>query len=431
MNLALEQQLNTSLQELSLHQQVLNSLGAYIFMKDLNYRYTYVNDLVAQLFRLPPKNIIGHKDDDFFFLEHCDQLAINDRKVVEQGVTIEEEEVNVIKETGEKRYYWTVKKPLYDQHGTIIGLSGISTDITMQRLAQIQLDEKQQLLTTVLENAEASIYMKDKDCRFRFINKNTADIFGTTQEAAVGKLICEFMPPETAASLNILDQQLLKTGEKVSGEEKVILNSGEVKYYWSTKVPIKDSSGKVKSFIGFSNDITELSYLKKDYEYKAATDDLTQLANRREFMRVINEEFKRACRTKLSLGLIFFDIDFFKRINDKYGHAIGDKVLIELAKCCTSHVRSSDLVARLGGEEFAVLLPGNTLEQTKAAANKLREQLEAMRVLAPDGQHISITISAGVTMVDLDGESVEKPLIEVDKALYQAKNSGRNRIIII
>ncbi|UBM09480.1 diguanylate cyclase [Cupriavidus metallidurans] len=168
----------------------------------------------------------------------------------------------------------------------------------------------------------------------------------------------------------------------------------------------------------------------------AEEDPLTGLANRRVFQKRFDVENERRVYEPGFLALIMIDIDYFKQINDTWGHANGDYILVAVAEACRDNLRSVDLLARLGGEEFAVLLPGSSLREAQAVAERLRCALAALR-LEPlsnkcSDQTIAFTISAGVAEVSADEVGSLDALMEVaDRRLYRAKATGRNRVIAI
>ena len=162
----------------------------------------------------------------------------------------------------------------------------------------------------------------------------------------------------------------------------------------------------------------------------SVTDPLTGLANRRALDDYLGHEWQRAARDQSPISVLLFDVDHFKRLNDTWGHQIGDQCLRELAAIMTSHFkRPADLVARYGGEEFAVVLPNtdiNVLEQ----ANRFREALAAHRIDIGGGETVQMTISGGLaTLVPTATQSPRDLLKLADQALYEAKGSGRNRIV--
>ncbi len=169
----------------------------------------------------------------------------------------------------------------------------------------------------------------------------------------------------------------------------------------------------------------------------AETDPLTGLANRRHFSDAYRKESARALRDEKPLAMLMLDIDFFKRVNDKWGHASGDRVLTALADVLRNSLRAADLPARLGGEEFAVLLPGATMDEATATAERLRVAMAAASVEpAPDGPppetgdgRIRFTVSIGVAEAVTDGcRTLDAMLAVADRRLYAAKQAGRNRV---
>lgn len=160
----------------------------------------------------------------------------------------------------------------------------------------------------------------------------------------------------------------------------------------------------------------------------ASLDALTGLANRRTFHGAITRAIALALRKHTSLCVAFVDVDFFKRVNDSYGHDAGDEVLLHLAKVLADSARGSDMVARYGGEEFVILMPDSTLDGARAAAERIRERVEASYV--PWNAHqLKATVSIGLAAFEFHMN--ERQLLDAaDKALYLAKQQGRNRVVI-
>jgi diguanylate cyclase (GGDEF)-like protein len=162
----------------------------------------------------------------------------------------------------------------------------------------------------------------------------------------------------------------------------------------------------------------------------AMSDPLTGLGNRRKFVEFSNEEISRVKRIKNRLWLLLIDVDHFKKINDTAGHAVGDKVLIELSKTFRNAVRETDLVARVGGEEFAIVLASATQEGALRVAEDIRQRSCNLHVGAWTNNHPSITVSIGVTSND-GTIDIEETFKKADEALYKAKNSGRNQVQLL
>jgi len=168
---------------------------------------------------------------------------------------------------------------------------------------------------------------------------------------------------------------------------------------------------------------------KEKLERKAKTDPLTGLMNRLYFEERINQEFTRSQRYHSPLSLLYLDIDFFKKINDSYGHDFGDKVLKEIAEILKQAVRDEvDLPIRWGGEEFAIILPETSYEGARDLAERIRKLVESHEFVTQDGRQVSVTVSIGVSTLNQHSSSAEL-FQEADQKLYKAKNSGRNKVV--
>jgi diguanylate cyclase (GGDEF)-like protein len=164
--------------------------------------------------------------------------------------------------------------------------------------------------------------------------------------------------------------------------------------------------------------------------YQLATHDaLSELCNRRHFSELADKEIARALRHRRSLALMIADLDHFKRINDSLGHVAGDAVLRQFSAILRSHVRSDDIAARIGGEEFAVLLPETAIEEAQALAERLRETVSAVEFQAGD-EILRVTVSAGIALLSAGRASRSDLMRAADRALYRAKDEGRNRVCV-
>ncbi len=160
----------------------------------------------------------------------------------------------------------------------------------------------------------------------------------------------------------------------------------------------------------------------------ASTDNLTGLANRMKLTEVLERERSHALRDNKPLSLIMLDVDFLKRINDQFGHDAGDRALCHLARVLSSRLRDTDLLCRLGGEAFAVLLPGAALDQAAELANDLRSHLAASP-LEIDSSRQVMTFSAGVAALGEDGQTLDELMQTADRRMYEAKGAGRDQVV--
>jgi diguanylate cyclase (GGDEF)-like protein len=194
-------------------------------------------------------------------------------------------------------------------------------------------------------------------------------------------------------------------------------------YYFSVSIQKLRENTNGNFCVVVLSDITQMEVYKIQLEHFSKTDELTNIGNRKYFNQNIKKEIERAKRYKTSLSLLMFDLDFFKKVNDTYGHDVGDVVLQEVSKKVKSLLRDTDLFARFGGEEFMIIAPQTTAKQALLLAERIRKNIESLQI-SPLKQ---ITISIGVTEFKED-DTLETFIKRVDNALYESKDKGRNRV---
>lgn len=175
--------------------------------------------------------------------------------------------------------------------------------------------------------------------------------------------------------------------------------------------------------------IKQINFMYSRTKYLSLTDELTGLSNRRCFENTFEKEFLRAQRYKNNLTLVMFDIDFFKHVNDNYGHQCGDYILKQVSNAALQTFRKTDTVFRFGGEEFVVILTETDIEQAVIPLERFRKTIETLD-LNYQGQKINITVSIGACQLADDIDSKENFIEKADTALYRAKNEGRNKTIL-
>ncbi len=178
------------------------------------------------------------------------------------------------------------------------------------------------------------------------------------------------------------------------------------------------------------SNILNLQSATRQLELLASTDPLTGAYNRRHFMETGNSELLRSKRYNHAFSVLMLDIDHFKSVNDKYGHNIGDEALIQTVRVIEETLRGEDTLGRLGGEEFAVLLPETDVSQAGLLADRIRVAIDKI-VIETDTYALTFTMSIGATELREDDKHLDDLLKRADEALYQAKDRGRNRVISI
>ncbi len=230
----------------------------------------------------------------------------------------------------------------------------------------------------------------------------------------------------------------IKQGKPWEGRVKNRKKDGS--FYWvdATINAIFDDDGNLKEYIGLRHDITDIVLLNEELieaqsrlKEQTIRDPLTNLYNRRHLQDISQNLINISKREKTPLSILMLDIDKFKNINDTYGHSVGDDVIIQLALLLKNNTRESDVIARIGGEEFVILLPNTDKDGAFTIGHSLRELVEKETIIIDKNTNIHFTISLGVESVDNEYDfNIDEPLQRADKALYRAKESGRNRVVI-
>lgn len=240
----------------------------------------------------------------------------------------------------------------------------------------------------------------------------------------------KFAHPEDLVRSNaLLEQCFRREVEVYECEARIQHRNGE--WIWVLdrgRVVEWTEDGRPLRMLGTHRDITENVRLRKELENQATTDTLTGLLNRRQFENLSHRELARAAREKETPSLLTLDIDHFKVVNDTHGHGAGDEVLKSLVRTCLPHLREVDICARLGGEEFVLLMPDTGLAGATHVAERLRKVLAASPISVSGGQEVRLTVSIGVAAWSGEPEELAGLMKRSDEALYRAKAEGRNRV---
>jgi diguanylate cyclase (GGDEF)-like protein len=205
---------------------------------------------------------------------------------------------------------------------------------------------------------------------------------------------------------------------------------------WQTKKVAEGDFSQRVDFLGdFSDAFNEMTVKLRDSSiqltWMANVDTLTKVPNRRALTKFLNESFADAITNRKPYSIIIFDIDFFKSVNDNYGHDAGDAVLIKVSELLNKQFRSNDIFSRYGGEEFMAVLPGTAGSAAEKIAERARRAVEEAAIIFNGIQEITVTVSAGISE-RLDNDTMYEDIIKrSDQALYEAKNTGRNKVCIV
>jgi diguanylate cyclase (GGDEF)-like protein/PAS domain S-box-containing protein len=321
-------------------------------------------------------------------------------------------------------------------------LAGSFRDVTerqaaaeVRRLARVEIDRLHQRNQLLLNSAGEGIYGVDTQGKITFINPMALRMLGWTEQEVLGRSAHDLFhychpdgsdyPEENCPLAQVLQDGLRREIE----DDAFICKNGEHFPVHLVATAMIENQILVGAEIVFQ-DITRRKQLEAELTRLATTDGLTGLANRRHFIQQLKMEIARIQRKAAPAALLMLDLDHFKRINDSYGHAGGDAVLQAFAHATQGNLRKIDLVGRLGGEEFAILLPETGLEPALHFAERLRQHIETMTVES-NGKQIQVTVSIGLTEMTPADTQTDATLARADAALYQAKTGGRNQVVTV
>lgn len=308
----------------------------------------------------------------------------------------------------------------------------IIRDVTQRKGDEDSLRSSEEQLRFVLEGAELGYW--DWNIRTGEVTRNPrwAEMLGyshdeirhTTQQWS------DFVhPDDRAAAWQSIRDVIEGRSPSHKLEYRMLHKDGSIRWVLDqAKVMQRDVAGKPVRMSGTHSDITERKRLEAELTRQARTDYLTGISSRGYFLEQAEQELASALRYGNPLTMLMMDIDFFKQVNDIHGHRAGDAVLKKLADVCRETLREADIIGRLGGEEFAILLPQTDKGSAVEAAERLKEALGTAQVPLDGGKPLSFTVSIGAAALTGGDDSVDALLNRADQALYRAKESGRNRV---
>jgi len=290
-----------------------------------------------------------------------------------------------------------------------------------------QLIENLDLSTSIIQNATEGILLTDKKGQIVSVNKAFSNITGYHLAEVIGKPINFFRSNHhTDEFFETITRQVKDYGIW-QGEMNNVRKTGEVFPSWVSIQPSKDSSGQVTNYIFYLRDISEIKFIETNLRQIALQDPLTSLPNRSHFLSRLSHALELARRNNQQVVVIYLDLDRFKVINDTYGHEKGDILLKQVSERLTSIARRNDTIARMGGDEFTVLLEGTSVDSIIGASTFAQKILGLFNYpFRIDNHEFYVTCSIGISLYPNDGEDVTTLMKNSDMAMYRAKELGKN-----
>jgi diguanylate cyclase (GGDEF)-like protein/PAS domain S-box-containing protein len=403
---------------------IAENIGDFIAVLDLDGRRLY-NSPSYQRFFGDTTDL--HGTNSFAEVHPEDRQRVEQvfRETVQSGIG-HQIEYRFVSEGGEIRHMESRGAVIRDKEGRVARVVVVSQDITERKRAEQALRDSAEKLRLFAENVPAMAASYDENLRCRFANKAFADFFGFTVENLLGKHLREVAGEEAYREIKGHFVQVLQ-GHPVTYQTMHKFPNGEFRYLEVKLLPQFGDQGKVLGCFTVTTDITEYKLAEERIQRMAHHDSLTGLPNRLLFNDRLEQAISLAKRGSRQFTLLYLDLDRFKPVNDTLGHTAGDELLQAVAARIRQQVRESDTVARVGGDEFTVILPDIARrEEAETVAKKIIAALAAPFQLGSQKQSVEIGTSIGIAIYPTDARDTDALLNAADAAMYGAKQIGSN-----
>ncbi|MEY2689760.1 MAG: hypothetical protein RL375_3959, partial [Pseudomonadota bacterium] len=398
---------------------VLTHGSALVAIKDAAGRYEFANPRYARYLGIEASRLLGRTDAQCLPAGLASHLRKADIDVLQAGATLEREEIFSV--DGVRRVWWAARFPIHDEDGAISSVCLQAIDLTEARAA----DEELRIAAKVFDTTTEGVMITDPEHRILRVNEAFSRITGFSADEVRGRT------PRIISSGRHDDAFYRTMWEEIDrsgGWQGEIWNkrkNGELYPEWLSINTLRDASGRVTHYVGVFTDVTTLTEAREHMRRMATHDLLTGLPNRTLLQDRISHAVATSQRHGAELAVCFVDLDNFKTINDSLGHEAGDEMLRLAAKRICDNVRSIDTVARIGGDEFVLLLENSSRHECLQTVERITRSLAENVDLR--GSLITTAASVGVAMFPGDGADAAALMRNADAAMYRAKRAGRSR----
>lgn len=388
----------------------------------------FANAASAELLEAPSTDsLIGRLSGDF--VHPMDQVRSTNRV---QRVTVPEQggrpnkssEFRIRTVQGNLRMVLISSVAVQWQDAPAVLMCGL--DMTHQSEIETQLRESEQNFRRLFENMQDVYYRTDAQGIVQHVGPGVRRVLGYEPHEIEGKTAESYYPQST--DRDAFKVAIMEKGEVSDFPGQMVRRDGTVIDISISSHALYDHAGNFAGVEGIYRDVTLRKNMERELQRLATTDMLTGMANRRAFLECAESVYERSRSSSEPLTLLMLDVDHFKFINDRYGHLEGDRALMAFAQAVKNPLRTGDVVGRLGGEEFGVLLPQTRLAEGLEVAKRIVQSIRALQLSDESGHVYDITASLGVSTLRPSDRSLRDILDRADQALYQAKHQGRNRI---
>jgi diguanylate cyclase (GGDEF)-like protein/PAS domain S-box-containing protein len=372
-------------------------------------------------------DLVGHQSGEF--VHPMDQVRSTNRiqQVAEpdqEGRPNKSSEFRIRTAKGQLRMVLISSVAIEWQGAPAVLMCGL--DMTHQSEIQAQLRESEQNFRRLFENMQDVYYRTDSQGVVLHVGPGVRRVLGYEPHEIEGRTAESYYPQNS--DRDAFKAAIMKKGEVSDFPGQMVRRDGSIIDISISSHLLYDHAGNFAGVEGIYRDVTQRKNLERELHRLATTDMLTGMANRRAFLETATAIYERARTHTEPLTLLMLDLDHFKAINDRLGHLEGDRALVEFAHAVRAQLRTSDIVGRLGGEEFGVLLPLTSPTEAVEVATRILQGVADLELLDETGNPYHITASLGMGAIRTTDRSLRDMLDRADQALYLAKNRGRNQI---
>lgn len=410
---------------------VIDNVPQLIFWKDINFVYQGCNQSFSKIAGMHDSEDITGKTDADLIWEKKDLLYLRntDKEIIESNAPIYHE-VKSRKLPDRSRIWLDINKiPLHDLSGNVVGILGSCEDITQKKLSEFKIKQSEEKYRTILESIRDGYCEIDTKGIITLVNRYACTMTGYEKHELEGMNFVTFLEKDPGKDFfKSLWKKLVKEANFMQDISfTIVRKDGKIKHVETSGTVIRKMDGRIIGARSIVRDVDQ----RKSYEKKllnlAYHDSLTGLNNRKAFYNKLNDALKRAERYEYQVALFFIDIDKFKKVNDTFGHEAGDKLLIEIARRLTSLLRETDIVSRIGGDEFTLLLEMTKNMALKTVAEKIVTALAKPYKLGKVNVDY-VSASIGISCYPDDSQDLKILISQADEAMYKAKEQGNTYI---
>ena len=420
------------------HAAIIDNAAVWINVLDAQARVMLWNQAAERISGYHRNEVVGHAQIwEWLYPDpnYRARILAEVEAILNGGKRMWDYETQIRCKSGEERIINWNSQCFFDTTGQLIGSSAIGQDVTARRNTEQALQENEQQLHNLMSNLPGMAYRCkfDKLWTMNFVSDGCFKLTGyRPEELLLNQNIAfgEIIHPDDAAALW---KTTMATGTKepnFSHEYRIRRKDGHVIWVWESG-NLYNEGGQMM-LEGIILDITDRKLMEQELLLLATHDSLTGLLNRHELMARMDKDISRAHRYQQQFSILLLDVDHFKPINDNHGHQIGDHVLRQLGMLLIENIRDVDYAGRYGGEELMIVLPELDFQEAVDTAERLRHLIEHQDHFPKDyqGEHGQVTVSIGIATFPEHGQNTQQLFNAADKAMYRAKEEGRNRVQI-